>query len=352
MDQYKKTLRWLEPWNGWDKSNNYDTGLCNRILHWEIAQHINRCNNYEYTILLEKKYWPEMPLIELPNTVIVNTDEMDDEELSSLKFKTVYDTKNGIVRLSSPIDTDTVESLFLKNNFVLNKYENHYYSDFGFRTLNELSNKYQINDLPEIRPINHINLRHKSIEFFLKNTLKDVVGLHIRRGNGIYLNETDYDTFPIEEREKLKLFKNQYTVDTCENCFFYDDSLYFNIMDNMLKINPNQIFYISSDLPHEIMQYYRTKYGYSLIDNLHIYNTVQTFLYNSGYQKNEISYGGIVQTVSDLFSLVYSGYIIKVPHSTWSDFADWKENKFSSRIDELWETQIKEKYNQFINKNN
>lgn len=43
---------------------------------------------------------------------------------------------------------------------------------------------------------------------------------------------------------------------------------------------------------------------------------------------------------------------IKVLDSTWSDFADWKENKFSSRVDEIWETQIKEKHKKFIKQNN
>lgn len=348
MHEYKKTLRWLEPWNGWDINSAYDTGLCNRIFHWEIGQHINRFNNYEYTILLERKYWPEMLLIDLPNTVVVNSDDMDSPKLHSLKFKTVFDTKNEIVRLASPIDEKMLESLFSKKDFGLNKFENHYYSDFGFKTLNELVQKFQVENLPEVRPINNIHLRHKSIEFFLKNQLKDVVGIHIRRGNGIHMEEKDFETFTKAIRGKLRRFKEQYTVDTCENCYFYDDYLYFNIMDNMLKINPNQKFYISSDLPYDVMQFYRSKYGLSLVDNLHIYNTVKTFLYNAGYYNQEILYGNIVQTVSDLFSLSYSGYMIKVPHSTWSDFADWKENNFSSRIDESWDGQIKKKYKTFL----
>ena len=61
-----KTLRWYEPFGGWGKLNvnhdhftvnlaNSDTGLCNRLLHWEQAYLINKNNDYKYKIFVQSK---------------------------------------------------------------------------------------------------------------------------------------------------------------------------------------------------------------------------------------------------------------------------------------------------------
>jgi hypothetical protein len=75
---YKGTLRWLEPFGGWGHHNNFfdyvtlefgtDTGLCNRILHWEVAEFINEKNDFSYDILLQDLFWPELEILDLPHT--------------------------------------------------------------------------------------------------------------------------------------------------------------------------------------------------------------------------------------------------------------------------------------------
>jgi hypothetical protein len=109
MAEYEKTLRWLEPYGGWHK---YDTGLCNRIFHWEIAYELTRNNNLEYFIMLEKKFWPELRLIELPKTKITGFIEGDSHEIEKLKFITVHDTINSNVSLSKPIMFDELNEMF------------------------------------------------------------------------------------------------------------------------------------------------------------------------------------------------------------------------------------------------
>ena len=71
MSEYKNTLRWVEPFGGWSKDTE-DTGLCNRIFHWEVAYDISKNNNFDYQIILEEKYWPEFKLIDLPKTKFVD----------------------------------------------------------------------------------------------------------------------------------------------------------------------------------------------------------------------------------------------------------------------------------------
>ena len=45
-------LRWKEPWGG--SMLPEDTGLCNRLMHWEIAYGINRANDFKFNILVEQ----------------------------------------------------------------------------------------------------------------------------------------------------------------------------------------------------------------------------------------------------------------------------------------------------------
>jgi hypothetical protein len=50
--EYERTLRWLEPFGGW-RGFTTDTGLCNRIFHWEVAYEINKQNIAALTSYLE-----------------------------------------------------------------------------------------------------------------------------------------------------------------------------------------------------------------------------------------------------------------------------------------------------------
>lgn len=70
-----KTLRWCDSYRsqgGW-AGQNYDTGLCNRILHWELAYLINKAKDFSHTIILEELYWPEFKLLSIPNTKAILT---------------------------------------------------------------------------------------------------------------------------------------------------------------------------------------------------------------------------------------------------------------------------------------
>ena len=57
-------LRWKEPWGG--SMLPEDTGLCNRLMHWEIAYGINKVNNFKFNILVEQAFWPELQYLNIP----------------------------------------------------------------------------------------------------------------------------------------------------------------------------------------------------------------------------------------------------------------------------------------------
>ena len=203
MAEYERTLRWLEPFGGWNEFTT-DTGLCNRIFHWELAYEINKQNDFKYFILLEKKYWPEHKLLDLPTTKIISNVEGDSYEVEKLKFIAVYDTINKKINTAIPLLTDNIEKMFKYSNLKLED-KGHYYSNFGYR---ELSNLYLQKDFESIeRPLSKIKLKHKSVEESIIHEMKNVVGIHIRRGNGIPYTKDDLNSIPKDKRNEFNLIK-------------------------------------------------------------------------------------------------------------------------------------------------
>jgi hypothetical protein len=336
---YKNTLRWVEPFGGWDK-NTEDTGLCNRIFHWEVAYEINKNNNFDYHIILEEKYWPEFKLIDLPKTKFFTNIEGDSYDVEKLKFIAVYDTVNQQISTAKPISYGMIRKMFEYDNCKLQN-EGHYYSDFGYR---DLKNLYPIETVNMIdRPFKEIKLRYKSVEEKIKYEVKDAVGIHIRRGNGIPFSEDDLNSLPEEIRGNFELIKRIPRYQTDEIYSFHQDELYFNIIDNILRLNPNQKFYISSDLPDEIMSYFYEKYGDNLLNKQNILDMVYDYIITSGIKKSEMEYGNVVSNLVDLFSLSFCKFLIKVPISTWSFFAENYTKKESAFVTDDWVT-IEEKY--------
>ena len=59
-------LKWVEPHRGSGYITNEDTGLCNRIYHWELGYQIAKINNMK--IEVQKMWWPELEFLNLPLT--------------------------------------------------------------------------------------------------------------------------------------------------------------------------------------------------------------------------------------------------------------------------------------------
>jgi hypothetical protein len=243
--------------------------------------------------------------------------------------------------MAKPLCVDSVEKMFRDGNLKLED-KGHYYSNFGYK---ELSNLYSQENFKNIeRPLSKIKLKHRSVEESIINEMKNVVGIHIRRGNGIPYTKDDLNSLPENKRDKFSLIKRTISEQSHSAYSFHKDNLYFNIMDNMLKINPNQKFYISTDVPNDIMDYFYDKYKNNLIDKTFVLNVVYDYILNSGFKKSDFAYGNVVENLVDLFSLSYTSFLVKVPTSTWSIFAENYTNKESVFVTDDWEKTIREKY--------
>lgn len=364
---FNKTLRWLEPFGGWGDHSHFfdyvkpefgsDTGLCNRIFHWEIAHYLNEKNNFEYKILLQEIFWPELEIIELPNTSPMKMYPYSfglyhPMEFNHLKFLTVYDIKNMKVSMTEPITKDIIENIFLKEDF---KLPDNVHSDFGYddlkRLLNIKENPNLFSHLPiydlENRPLKKINIKYSFIRSLLENFTKNVVGIHIRRYNGVCVSEEDIQTVPENIREDYsKLIQK---TNSLHNIYkYYNDDYYYVIIDNILKLNPKQKFYISSDLPRKFLNHIYEKYPDNILDNTDIIRIVTEFLVDSNHDVNKLkTYGNVITNIVDLFSLSYCSFLIMSNKSTWSEFAKYHRNQPSVFITDNIETII-QKYSKIF----
>lgn len=344
-DLRKKTLRWIEPFGGWNKINvkhdhfttnlaNADTGLCNRLLHWEIAHFINEKNNNEYSIMVNSKDWPELYLIDLPNTYtdyrnLSLEDGLYDDAYNELKFKTVFDMAADSVYKATPLETENLDEIFKNGDCHLKG--NHYYSDFGYSPLLhkvKLNQKLHEEYLEKIhfRPLSQIKLRHQFIDGLLREGTENTIGIHMRRFNGVSINPKDDKNFKDKKLNKVykELEENRPVKD---NYTFYGDDIYFELLDGILEINPHQKFYISHDLPDVFIQPYITRYGDRITDRRFFTLPVNRHIHASGHNIEHFRrIGNITNNIIDLFALSFCPFLISNQDSTWSEFAQYYNN--------------------------
>lgn len=365
---FDKTLRWLEPFGGWGDHSDFfdykipefgmDTGFCNRILHWEVAHYLNEKNNFQYRILLQEMFWPELEILELPYTSPVKMERFSfglhyPKEFNHLKFLTVYDIPNMKVTMAKPLSKKNLEKMFLDEDFNLPK---DVYSNFGYddliRLLNLKSNPKMYDHLPLLnlkdRPLSKINIKYSFIQSLLENFANGVVGIHVRRHNGVYKTTEDLQTVPENIREDFSQFIEK--TNSSHNSYrYYNDDFYFNIIDNILGINPKQKFYISSDLPRKYLNHFYEKYGDNILDNTEITEIITNFLVDSNHDVYKMkTYGNVIENVIDLFTLSYCNFFIMSNKSTWSEFAKYHRNQPSAFVTEDLD-KIKNKYSKIFN---
>lgn len=372
---YKKTIRLFEPHGGWGvhqefynkeilNSNynlilNNDTGLCNRIFNWEVMYYIlDQVNDTDLHIAVQKWIWPELVLLELPDTISVDyhqlqgNDWYSGDEQSNLYFKTIFDTKSNKVSLSKSIDRSFLIDLFKSNDFKKILKNNHWYTNTGYVTLKSICKELFNDDTlkcilrryfkESIRPLDRIHFKDKKIEKKIQETYSSYVGIHIRRGNGIHLTDEVIENLPDDVKDEyIQYWEKNFKVD-CEAYNFINDDVYFKLIDEILKIKPNQKIYISHDLTDKLIERYYNRYPKNIVTK----KDIRRYYYN--YYKKRIpnldhliKYANILDNVLDLFILTNCGFKILYKNSTWSDFANEyrkpsnEKSYFINNIDKL-----------------
>lgn len=373
--EYKKTIRILDPHGGWgdhdmgyyfyDKITHhtkYDTGLCNRIFHWEVLADLYlKSKDTDLQLLVQNKIWPELEILEVPYTHGVKYREtygvwQSKYEYDELHMKTVFDIDNQNVKMATPISNKKLYSIYKNQKFDFNG-SNHWYSNFGYETLTSIKNKinssykdnkslFSLDD----RPLRKIKIKHTLVKEHIEQKYQDCVGIHIRRGNGVLITEDDILSFPNHLRDEYRKFVKNNVKISDDSYKFYKDELYFKIIDKILEINPIQNIYISHDLPDRLMEHYYDRYPNSNIET----KRDERYFYETYYANNNIdishliNYGNVLDNVMDLMTLSHCNFIITSPHSSWSEFARLYKNTTWFNINDNFDKIVDEYKNLII----
>ena len=164
-----------------------DTGWGNRVEIWKFGYVLNKINNFDFQLVVESEFWPELEYIDIP---YVKTDYINDINSKVLP----------------------------KNLDILDKTKNWFMDDSIFYCITGES-PYKI-------PI--LKLKDRKLDTIIRNKLKNSVGIHIRLKNWKSTENVELGSICDYERNPKPLF------DYC---------------DSLLKDVDN--FYISTDMIRE-----------------------------------------------------------------------------------------------------
>jgi hypothetical protein len=340
----------FEPWRGVGISQ-YDSGFGDRIKFWVIAYHLSSIIQ-DIQIIVEEEYWPELLLIDLPNTIPQN--------MSSLIL-----SENQLL----PISCEEVRDIILtENNSLLNSTNNtYYYFNFSVHRIGDIFNNQKITYNSVIHnAVSKIKLRLPTVSDFMEKEFSDCCYIHLRRGNGTFP--------PLKFLNEIKQFLSKETIDSywktfhssrfgssiCSKKYKYFDSLvekdtdtekkylptkkvygdynwvndykiipdsdYFNLIQNIIfKQNPHKKIYISSDIPKKYYSYYYDNFPHNIIDKDFYYKKFLN-LYKDKLpakelkKKYSIPISKVFENVFDLMVGCYAETVVKST-SNWSKIA-------------------------------
>ena len=308
-----------------------DTGLCNRLLVWELVKIVNHIHDNNFEIVIDVNQNPETNnCYSLEDTTVLDIRKIRFDEYVPLTDKIIQDIIDGNLKL----DTS-------KN----------YFTDFSKRQICDFfSGKYPT------RFISGLKFIHDDINEQIQNVVKGAIGIHVRRGRGVKIhndkttinvnasfdltsdqipflngkfnnedinkvkvtapNTIDLDLFDgwnhrtISEYVAMKL--NDMPAWEHYQFDFIDDTVYFKTIDTILDKNPKQQFYISHDLEYSFFKRWLRRYPKNLIFKEDFYKLVTSW---------EIPLELNTKNFLDLYALCNTRHIFTVPQSTWSELA-------------------------------
>ena len=275
-----------------------DTGLCNRLLCWELVKIINHIHDDKFEIVLDDQQNPETNnCFTLEDTTMVNTSDINFDDYLPISDIMVQDIIDGKLKLG----------------------DKNYYTDFTKRQINDFIENYSK------RFIKSLKFKHNDINEDIKFVIQSSIGIHVRRGRGVKIhkdNTIDLNLFEGWNHDILSDYVRMKVKDMPAWKFyqfdFIKDEVYFEKIDLILKKLPKQKFYISHDLKDEYFERWVERYP----DNIILKDTFYDLLSNW-----EIPLEVHTKNFLDLYCLCNTREIFKTPLSTWSDLACDYNNK-------------------------
>jgi hypothetical protein len=356
----------FEPWKGLGITQ-YDSGFGDRIKYWVLAYQLSLIIE-DIQIIVEEKYWPELLLLDLPNT------------------KTENITRRSCRNKLISIGWEEVKNIMLTGNSTVLDSSNdvYYYLDFSLEDfVNIFEGQNVTNNFIMHKAVSEIKLKLPIVSDFMQQEFSDCCCIHLRRGHGTFptlkfLQEMEqflskervnfywrnfhrsrlgdsvhsktykyYDSL-IERDTDIKeknLSSNQliYDYKWVNNYKIVLDSDYFNLIQNfILKEKYDEKIYISSDIPRAYYSYYYNNFSSNIMDedvyflkfsNLHK-GQIPTEQLEKRYS---IPISKVFKNVFDLMVGCYSKTIVRST-SNWSKISSLYKRKKVIHADRITST--------------
>ena len=306
---HRRYLKVLEPWGGGHVPT--DTGFGNRLLHWDACYILYVASGGEHFMDVESRYWHELSFFELPATRRQDLKHWDEDTQKWLGTWDFDRDNDEITRLPQIGNKEVKE--FLKTG-ELELTEPRYFVKFDWDYIHKIFKKADKLKIPSgLRRIKYKNAQFKNIiQQFSVNT----VGIHLRRGNGVYKSDKNYAELP-EKVKKNKEYSNLLN-DTIYK--YWDDNVYIRLMKEMLEYNPKQRFYISCDLENDEYEYLKEKFPGKIIVRSDIIEKLPPYMIKDVYfDKYDCPKKIALNSVVDMMTLLHCNFIVGAPFSTWLD---------------------------------
>jgi len=289
----------------WRHVTDLDSGFGNRLMCWEAALILSKLihGNKNYFCLLPE--FPELLHLEIPY-MKYNTEDLPIPGNFSLITDEHINNFINTGRLN--IDRNSNYELSYSWDSVVNIVR------FAWTSNEEVIKEFKHYLNVEIR---HLKLRNTNLQDSIVNFSNTKIGIHIRRGNGVYVQQKDIDTIPLQYQQYYKVCKH------CDTSYiFQSDETIFNLMDYFLKVNKKVKFFISIDVGDKAIEYYKKRYPGSVY-------TVTDYINSHLIDRQDINsilnpikgLNSIGLNLLDFFILSNCKFLISDKISSWSDFA-------------------------------
>lgn len=317
----EKTIFLRDPWND---VKNHDSGWGNRLIAWQTACIMNDIMGNQHTIKVLPEEFPELSLVNFPNTEYTTLD----------KIKAI------------PIKDSVVQKWIKNRKIILNK-ELSYTNNFNYGNTVDLCEDF-LNKNADI--ITSVKLKSNILYEKIKSTVQDCIGIHIRRGSGVYLDNQDRFSIP---RGYMKYYK---LCLECDKVYpFIRDEIYFKVIDEYISKDPTAKFYLGIDVNEKALDYYKARYPDKILTCSDVVNINKNLIDEINFLKPRLQLKNMGYDLIDFFSLSCTKEIVRSPPSTWSYMASRMSGKTVNFMkSEMTLGRIEEEYNNlnYANHNN
>lgn len=305
----RRYIRVVEPWGG--GHTPWDTGLGNRLLHFEIVYQLYKANNFEFFLELEEKYWQELNYIDLPGyrTFRVKSGDADIQKFVS-KFD--FDMESGKIEPLKPLGNEAMEEFLDKGTHEL-KYPR-YYTNFDWKYVSQYHQKHK--GISQYTGLSKITVKEKTLYNLIRTMGSYCVGVHLRRGAGVFKSPKDMLELP----NSVRANPNLHAIHKTTIYKYWKNNVYEKLIAEMLQLNPNQKIYVSCDLQIGEYEFLKDKFG----DNIRFRKDIIDALppsftseinFNNVFDRKKIA----LESVIDMMVLSYCEFLIGATHSSWLD---------------------------------